>query len=87
MVIQVSFLWTTVIILNLIRTVKIGNLYNIGQNNNMVISSFTVAELLNLRGIVITSKLPQQTYLRLRDLGLSTACPTRRGSGCVEGCI
>ena len=68
------------IIFNLIRTVKIGNLYSIGENSNMIISSFTAAELLNLRGdsnILITSKLPQQTYLRLRDLGLTTARPTR----------
>ena len=78
-VLQVSFLWTTVIIFNLIRTVKIGNLYNFGQNINMVISSFTVAELLNLRGVVMSSKLPQQIYLRLKDLGLTTARLTRRG--------
>ena len=79
MVLQVSFLWTTVIVFNLIQTVKIGNLYNFGQNINMVISSFTVAELLNLRGVVMTPKLPQQIYLRLKDLGLTTARPTRRG--------
>ena len=78
-VLQVSFLWTTVIMFNLIRTVKIGNLYNFGQNINMVFSSFTVAELLNLRGVVMSSKLPQQIYLNLKDLGLTTARPTRRG--------
>ena len=75
MVLQVSFLWTTGIIFNLIQTVKIGNLYNFGQNINMVTSSFTVAELLNLHGVVMT----QQIYLRLKDLGLTAARPTRRG--------
>ena len=85
-VLQVSFLRTTMITFNLIRTVKIGSLYNFGQNINMVISSFTVVELLNLSGVVMTSKLPQQIYPRLKDLGLHSLL-ARPGVACVKGCI
>ena len=76
---QISCLWTIVVTFNLVWTVKISNLYHIGQINNMVISSFAVTELLNLLGTLMTSKLPQQTCLRLKSLGPATTCPTRRG--------